>query len=276
MNKTWKYISIAIALVAIVALILSIVQPETPMARTYQTAVYTEQGGSKLVVASGGELEVQSGGTIDAQSGSTLGLAAALDMNAAVISNIGNAGTDFASTGGLTLANALAVTTGGATITAGGITVSAGGISVTEGLTVTDGGATVTAGGLTVTAGGATVTAGGLTVTAGGLTISDGDAVIADDVTITKQSAIAVTDGGYITPTGTYQPLTSAGNVGTSNLAIGTAGDLLYLVNTSATTITITDTGTIMLEGNAALGQYDTLHLICDGTNWLQVSKGNN
>lgn len=35
------------------------------------TTVYHEQGGSKLVVASGGEIEVQSGGTLDVQSGAT-------------------------------------------------------------------------------------------------------------------------------------------------------------------------------------------------------------
>lgn len=41
----------------------------------------------------------------------------ALDMGNNQILNIGAAGTDFASNGGLTLANALTVTTGGATIT---------------------------------------------------------------------------------------------------------------------------------------------------------------
>lgn len=41
---------------------------------TYQPKVYREQGGDKLVVASGGEIEVQSGGTLDLQAGSTVGL----------------------------------------------------------------------------------------------------------------------------------------------------------------------------------------------------------
>lgn len=36
---------------------------------SYNTLVYTEQGGAKQVVASGGEVEVQSGGILDAQSG---------------------------------------------------------------------------------------------------------------------------------------------------------------------------------------------------------------
>lgn len=54
----------------------------------------------------------------------------ALDMGANIISNIGNAGTDFLSNGGLTLANALTVTTGGLTVTAGGLTITAGSLRV--------------------------------------------------------------------------------------------------------------------------------------------------
>lgn len=38
---------------------------------SYQPGVYREQGGNKLVVASGGEIEVQSGGTLDIQNGAT-------------------------------------------------------------------------------------------------------------------------------------------------------------------------------------------------------------
>ncbi len=46
-----------------------------------------------------------------------------LDMNAKPIFNIGNAGTDFGTNGSLTLANALTVTTGGATISNGGAVI---------------------------------------------------------------------------------------------------------------------------------------------------------
>lgn len=73
-------------------------------------------------------------------TGGPLSVTGDLNMNANRILNIGNAGTDFLANGGLTLANALTVTTGGATVTAGGLTVTAGGV-------------TVTAGGLRVTAG---------------------------------------------------------------------------------------------------------------------------
>ncbi|HYE20972.1 MAG TPA: hypothetical protein VEA69_21175 [Tepidisphaeraceae bacterium] len=42
---------------------------------SYQPKVYREQGGDKMIVASGGEIEVKSGGTLDVQAGSTLTLA---------------------------------------------------------------------------------------------------------------------------------------------------------------------------------------------------------
>lgn len=41
------------------------------MAADYDTKVYTEVGGSKLVVADGGEIEIQSGGTLDVHDGAT-------------------------------------------------------------------------------------------------------------------------------------------------------------------------------------------------------------
>lgn len=93
---------------------------------------------------------------------------------------------------------------------------------------------------------------------------------------MTPAASITVTTDSLITPLGSYQPLTSAGSVQTALIAAGTAGDLLTLVNNTNTTITISDTGTLKLGGNRALGQFDTLTLISDGTNWVERSFGNN
>ena len=54
--------------------------------------------------------EIEAGGTLNA--------------NANIITNIGNAGTDFSATGGLTLADALTVTSGNSTITAGNLVMT--------------------------------------------------------------------------------------------------------------------------------------------------------
>lgn len=140
---------------------------------------------------------------------------------------------------------------------------------VAKQLTVTTGSAVLNEGNLTLTAGNETLTAGDLTITAG-------DATIGSDLLTTKQTAVTVTSGGTITPTGTYQLITSAGAVGTSSVAGCTSGRVLVLANSGSNTITLTDTGTLKLGGNAALGAADTLTLICDGTNWNQVSKADN
>ncbi len=89
-------------------------------------------------------------------------------------------------------------------------------------------------------------------------------------------SSIAVTQNSTITPTGTYQPLTAAGAVSTGSLVCGTAGNLIVLTNTSANNIVISDTGTIMLSGDLTIGQYDTLTLLSDGTNCLEITFTNN
>lgn len=94
----------------------------------------------------------------------------------------------------------------------------------------------------------------------------------------TPQSATTVTNGGSITPAGVYVPLTSSGNVGTSSVVTtsATAGDIAIFVNTANTTITISDTTPLRLTGNIALGQYDTLTLLFDGSTWNQLATSNN
>ncbi len=90
------------------------------------------------------------------------------------------------------------------------------------------------------------------------------------------QSTIVVTNGGTITPTGTYQPISAVAAVGLDDIVIMSDGDVLVLTNVDSNTVTITDTGVIMLSGNIALGEYDTLTLLCDGTNWIQIATSNN
>jgi hypothetical protein len=95
---------------------------------------------------------------------------------------------------------------------------------------------------------------------------------------MTARTCSMVTKGGCCPGVTHSVRWSSPANVSTSLiLTTGVpSGMFLWLTNVSTPTLTITDTGTTMLSGNLALGQYDTLLLRFDGTNWLQVSTSNN
>jgi len=96
-----------------------------------------------------------------------------------------------------------------------------------------------------------------------------------------EQTVVVVGAGYSITPTGTYQPITSTARVTTSTscaVISGTVnGQLLILVNENAADlITIDDGANTHLSGDALLGNDDTLMLIWDGADWLEIAQANN
>ena len=91
-----------------------------------------------------------------------------------------------------------------------------------------------------------------------------------------EQTAIPVTQDGTVNPAGTNTQVTATSNVSTSEITIKDAGTVLWVHNVATYTVTFSDTGTLKLGGNRALGQYDTLGLLSDGTNWLELSHVNN
>jgi hypothetical protein len=113
-------------------------------------------------------------------------------------------------------------------------------------------------------------------VTATDDVIANGDSVTGAYVVLPRQSQITVTAGGIITPTGTFVQLTAAGAVTAGVFAPGAEGRVLIVENATTNAITIPDSTTNMLSGAIVLGQYDTLTLISDGTNWIQVATSNN
>lgn len=136
----------------------------------------------------------------------------------------------------------------------------------------------------TAAIGGAASVGGALTGAAANFTGNvTTDGAFSADGTITGQGglnlipgeAISVTDGGVITPTTAIQELTAAGNVGAALAACGD-GQVQTLVNLSNVTVTITDTGSIHLEGNATLGQYDSLTVVGSGVRCIEIARANN
>lgn len=106
-------------------------------------------------------------------------------------------------------------------------------------------------------------------------TVSD-DFTVGGDIVTTPGTAIVVSASSTITPLGAYVPITGSTGVGTSSIAGPTAGRLIYIVNMANATITLTDTGTLKLGGNFAMGQYDSITLRGDGTNWIETGRSNN
>ena len=110
-----------------------------------------------------------------------------------------------------------------------------------------------------------------------------GDLANATFLVFTEQTAVSVTVQAYITPTGTYQPLTSAAAVSTSlttAIMSGTvAGELLILTNENASdAIIIVDGANTAMGGDKTLtgGQGDTLYLLWDGVDWICIGYNDN
>lgn len=82
------------------------------------------------------------------------GFTTGIDMANLIISNIGATGTDFSGTGGLTLADALSVSSGGIAVTAGGATISSGALAVNSDSITSDGALTINANDSVVLGGG--------------------------------------------------------------------------------------------------------------------------
>lgn len=96
-----------------------------------------------------------------------------------------------------------------------------------------------------------------------------------------ERQGIIVTEGSTITPTGTYQPISSASAVTTSAttaVADGVQnGQILILVNENASDAIIVKTAAnTHFSGDITLGNDDTLMLLWDGADWLELATTDN
>ena len=130
--------------------------------------------------------------------------------------------------------------------------------------------------GTSLNVGGAATVTGDARV--GGNVLATGAVNVGTLLRMTPAATAVIVADGTLTPVGSYQPISSTAAVGTSVIATTTrtAGELLYLINVGSQTVTFTDTGSLKLSGNAALGAGDTLLLVFDGTNWNQAGKTDN
>ncbi len=88
---------------------------------------------------------------------------------------------------------------------------------------------------------------------------------------------VTVTNGLVITPAYTIYALDSTGAVTLTLAAVGTEGQLIYLIGDDANTVTVADTNIRTSDGNKiAIGQYDTVAFIFQDSEWLELSLSAN
>lgn len=88
---------------------------------------------------------------------------------------------------------------------------------------------------------------------------------------------VTVTNGLIITPSYTVYAMDSAGAVTITLAAVGTEGQLLYLLGDDANTVKIADTNIRTTDGNAInVGQYDAVAFIYQDSEWLELSLSAN
>jgi hypothetical protein len=165
----------------------------------------------------------------------------------------------------------------------------AGDLAIADDLDVTD---DITADDATLgSAGGGVLTVNGTTVITGNTSIGNGSSAStlavwgdqSNNANFILQGwqrmdgePFTVEDGRNITPTNTYMELSSSGTVTAAGIVAGTEGDLLILVNVGAQNIVLPDSGTLKLSGGLTLAASDSVVLIADGTNWVQLATSNN
>lgn len=109
-----KRLGIAIGIGLVLVLVLAVGMPAWAQ---YQTKVYFDTNGDRMVVASGGELQMESGSTLDVQAGTSLSLSGTgsvtttyLAINGVQVSGAYKYGTATAVSTGTTIAHGLGTT----------------------------------------------------------------------------------------------------------------------------------------------------------------------
>lgn len=277
------------------------VTDEEIQSRAFQTAVYNTNGGDKLVVASGGELEVQSGGTLDLQSGATTDFSGGVDLDGSILRWDADGNTKSQASDNV-ITHTVAATTGFISVITGNLRVGNGtpgttqdgedfyveggsefdGAANFDGAVDVDGATTLNS---TLDADGATTLNSTLDVD-GNISSGTGALTFTTNIyansflVLGEASVVEATSAGTITPTASYQPITSSAviTLGTTAIADGSVeGQYLCLVNENASdTIAISDGQNTALSGNTVLGSNDTLCAIWNGADWVEVAQVDN
>lgn len=135
----WGLVAAAIAIAAILGVLYPVPAPPADIGTLggYNVPIYIEQGGKKLVAASGGEIEMRSGSTLDSQSGATVGFGGAVTASSSVdVSGVIYARSNLAMYGKYVDVPVSIIPTNGMTLVPTGtmyLMTPAGGVTITLG-----------------------------------------------------------------------------------------------------------------------------------------------
>lgn len=110
---------------------------------------------------------------------------------------------------------------------------------------------------------------------------TEGDVIVNGYSVYAEAGSLTLTADGTLTPTASYQPVDSGSAVtlnGTTAIADGDqVGQVVCVVNENASdTITISDTANTNLSSAAVLGNDDTLCVLWDGADWIEIAQVDN
>jgi len=110
---------------------------------------------------------------------------------------------------------------------------------------------------------------------------SDGVVQVGGFLALTRGSVVEVSYGSTITPTASFQPITSTVAITNAVIADGTvAGQIVILSNENAADdITILESGSNLAAGGDITlngGDYDLVALVWDGSRWIRLAYSGN
>jgi hypothetical protein len=120
-----------------------------------------------------------------------------------------------------------------------------------------------------------------MSITAAGDTSFSGNASIGGFLNLGTPTELTIASG-VVTATRSYHTIDTEADAASDDLDTingGTAGDRLVITSTNATrSVVVKDgTGNLQIEGDFTMNNpQDTMELIYNGTNWLELSRSNN
>lgn len=103
----------------------------------------------------------------------------------------------------------------------------------------------------------------------------NGELSAVNALVVATSAALVGVASTAVAPVGLIQPVSIA-TAGTVPITVPAAGQIVCIYNTGSEVFTIADSGNQVLSASGALGQYDVVCGISDGTRFIEFARSNN